>query len=266
MYYCCVGCCEGLKGCVTNCKSNCIGLKRGCNNIFEQINKVFNKPFSLCVFLTVLFIALPAVAFTMVALFGLKDLSQNCNNPILIWILIACGTILVDTAFCIYMFFVFNQTPKQGQKQMTTFEKLVHFFCKDCVVLFFAIFLLGQFVWSIVGFIWSVTENRQCMDQRGFTMAQFINILIWLFFIFGIFGACFAFFFLSCQQGKYTEGQYGAQNHKDALIQPVYTQPQGDIGFQYNNQAAYAQGYPVQQNYSAGNHTYNPAMQAQLNA
>ena len=198
MYYCCKGCCDGFKGCGKSCEKSCTGLNKACNKFSEFLNKIFDKPFSLCIFLTVVFIAIPAAICTLVALAGVSALGDNCKNPILVWILIAFGTVLIDTAFCLYMFFVFNRKQQEGEKPMSTFEKMVHFFCKDCVVLFFGVFTIFQFVWTIVGIVWVASDTSQCKSQAGFTMAWLLILIIWSFFSFGIFGACFAFFFMSC--------------------------------------------------------------------
>ena len=204
MYYCCLGCCEGCKGCSKSCEKSCVGLNRACSRFSKLLNKVFDRPFSLCLFLTVLFIAMPAVIFTIVALANVRDLIDNCDKPQLVWILIACGTLLVDTAFCVYMFFVFNRKPKEGEKPMTTFEKIVHFFCKDCIVLFFGVYLIVEFAWIIVGIVWTASDNSECKEQVAFTMTWLVIILMGLFYSFGVFGACFAFCFLSCNQGNFT--------------------------------------------------------------
>ena len=188
MYYCCKGLGDG-------CANSCSTFQTGFKTFCEGLSKIFSRPFSLCTFLTALFVALPAIGAIVVVIIDQSNLKYNCKNNILMFVGVFAACLILNTLYTFYLYHKFsnmneddipedqrhnqrfgggggsNYPANENGQPLTAGQKFTYFLCYDFVTLGFIILLGFEIVWAIVGSTWLSGENRGCSEQKGFSAA-----------------------------------------------------------------------------------------------
>jgi len=82
--------------------------------------------------------------------------------------------------------------------------RILHFFCYDCVVFFFMIFLILQGVWFILVPIFLGIDTPQCKEQLGYIWGWLNWGVLFMVFFIELVGGCFGLIMVTCMEGQFT--------------------------------------------------------------
>lgn len=212
-------CCKGCGKCCDKC---CSCIEQTCGDCCNGLNKCFNTPFSMCAFLTFLFVLVPAIVGVFMLL-KMEEVGKYCVKPIGVHLAVMAACHLLNFLFALYLFCKFRkpyESTNNGNggtinrsnsiydapKETNVWQRMVKILCYDFVTLFYVFVVIFEFAWAIVGHSWLAQSGRVCESFCPSTTGWDLALIIiwWVYLGIGLFVALLTICIQACDEGSCT--------------------------------------------------------------
>ncbi|CAG9333662.1 unnamed protein product [Blepharisma stoltei] len=191
--------CKGLANCCNCCCKCCNSCIEGCCKCLDcKACKCCTTAFAPCVFLNFFLMFLPFIVCWVIAF---TYWSNDCSNPLEIFLLIQGILFLANFLICIYLMIKYkNKNEKERTGNDEIWKKTAHLMCYDVILCLYFLVFAFEIAWNIVGHNW--VAGQDCSESSLPAMTIVALILMWVFIGLGIFMFMCTILTLACEEGS----------------------------------------------------------------